>query len=216
MTIRKWKIYLAGPVSNCNHEQQTIWREEIKRKLKKNEEYTCIDPFQRHADKWTPFVEICDIADADVVIANMWRESIGTVAGIIQARKAGKPVILIDPNHIKSKVLEFYVGRENIVNTIKDAVELLINKIGPKFHQSFMIVKKGSRESQKFNLAQMERSLTAACARAGINDVLAALVASELQTRVYNEAQISAKLDTGKIKAIIYLTKWFNPATLDS
>jgi nucleoside 2-deoxyribosyltransferase len=89
-------VYLAGPVSNCNDNQRTKWREAIKAKLWQFGHKTK-DPTD-HGKDWTPLVEMVDIDSSDVVIANLWRESIGTVVGIVQARRKGKPVILIDQN----------------------------------------------------------------------------------------------------------------------
>jgi nucleoside 2-deoxyribosyltransferase len=89
-------VYLAGPVSNCNDNQRTKWREAIKAKLWQFGHKTK-DPTD-HGKDWTPLVEMVDIDSSDVVIANLWRESIGTVVVIVQARRKGKPVILIDQN----------------------------------------------------------------------------------------------------------------------
>src|SRR5450432_2934017 len=102
---RSWTVYLAGPVSNCNPTQQTAWRKEIKEKIKerlseKGLSVHCVDPTDHRG--WTLFEEMVKIDGADVVIANLWRESIGTVVGIVQARRKGKPVIVIDQNHLKS------------------------------------------------------------------------------------------------------------------
>ena len=52
--------------------------------------YDCLDPTDERARKGVLAVAL-DIQEAHVVIANMWRESIGTIIGIIQARLSGIP-----------------------------------------------------------------------------------------------------------------------------
>jgi len=109
---RSLSLYLAGPVTNCNEKQKTEWRKTIQSKLAKLG-HKCIDPTD-HSD-WTPFKEMVEIDRSDLVIANLWRESMGTVIGIVQARRKGKPVILIDPNYLENIVLRHLVGKEFIV-----------------------------------------------------------------------------------------------------
>src|SRR5438270_5136474 len=82
-------VYLAGPVSNCNPRQRTEWRKDLKARLTKLDRLRCtfIDPAD-HMKNWTPFREMVEISKADVVIANLWRESIGA-AGTLVIRKPG-------------------------------------------------------------------------------------------------------------------------------
>ena len=116
-------VYLAGPISNCNQRQRTEWRKRLKTQLEPFG-WVCIDPAD-HLNDWTPSTEMAEIAKSDVVIANLWRESIGTVVGIVQARRKGKPVILIDPNYLDSANLEAVVGNQWIVHSVKAAVTKL-------------------------------------------------------------------------------------------
>src|SRR5271166_348562 len=102
------KVYLAGPMTNCSERQKTEWRKKLKSALVK-EGFRCLDPTDEYARKGALAVT-ADIEEADVVIANMWRESIGTSIGIIQARRMGIPVILFDPHYIDSPILESIVG----------------------------------------------------------------------------------------------------------
>ena len=101
MEGRKLTIYLAGPISNCNENQKTVWRNQIKKDLR-GYGHKWLDPTDRELN-WN--MEPINIEQSDVVVANLWRESVGTVVGIVRARRMGKPVILIDPNHIGSKIL---------------------------------------------------------------------------------------------------------------
>ncbi len=127
-------VYLAGPYNNCNKRQQTEWRKQIKKELGTSG-YKWIDPAD-HTTDWTPLKEMVDIERSDLVIANLWRESIGTVVGIVQATRSGKPVILIDPNYIGSAVLEDLVGAGNIVHTIPAAVRKLEKEVASQVEMS--------------------------------------------------------------------------------
>lgn len=104
--------YLAGPVSNCNLKQRAEWRKVVKSGLKKLG-YKFIDPAE-HVDNWTPLMELVEIERCDLVIANIWRESIGTVVGIVQARRLGKPVILIDPNTLIAR----FSGKLSVLHSL--------------------------------------------------------------------------------------------------
>ena len=119
----KLTIYLAGPISHCNERQKCEWRKTAKTALRKKG-YAFIDPADHTVD-WHAYKEIIDIDKSDVLIANLWRESIGTVIGIVQARRSGKPVILIDPNLIDSAVLAEIVGEDHIVRNLEAAINKL-------------------------------------------------------------------------------------------
>ena len=102
MTEESKPMYLAGPVTNCNEKQKTEWRKAIRSRLAKLG-HKWIDPSEHVG--WTPLKETVEIDRSDVVIANLWRQSVGTVIGIVQARRKGKPVILIDPNYLENSAL---------------------------------------------------------------------------------------------------------------
>jgi nucleoside 2-deoxyribosyltransferase len=80
-------VYLAGPISHCSPRQRSEWRKAAKEELSKRG-HNCIDPAE-HEVGWSPYTEIIEIDKSDVVVANLWRESIGTVIGIVQARRMG-------------------------------------------------------------------------------------------------------------------------------
>ena len=86
----KIRVYLAGPISNCNHTQRTEWCKQLKAALDKLG-YDSIDP-ARHTtdtrDDWTPLREMIDMDRCDVVI----RESLARV----HRYGRRKPVILND------------------------------------------------------------------------------------------------------------------------
>jgi hypothetical protein len=170
-------VYLAGPVSNCSAKQKTEWRHDIKKRLK-GLGHNWFDPTD-HAN-WTPFREMVQIDKSDVVIANLWRESIGTVVGIVQARRKGKAVILIDPNFIESFLLKEMVGEDYIVHSIEKAINKLQDFVLPQLSQHLK-VKKSDGSLEDFSLPKIVRSLNTVCANAHIDDaVLPDLVAREV------------------------------------
>lgn len=109
---KKLKVYLSGPMTGCNNQQKTAWRSAFKKEILKFG-FESIDPTDNKA-KIGPFAALADIETADIVVANMWKESIGTVVGIMQARRLGIPVILIDPNYINSEILRRIVDYEPV------------------------------------------------------------------------------------------------------
>src|SRR6266446_8203972 len=120
-------VYLAGPISNCNEKQQTESRRTIKGKLTRLGHRTK-DPTD-HCRNWTPLIEMAEIDECDIVIANLWRVSIGTVIGIMQASRKGKPVILIDQNYLATSTLESLVGIDRVVRGVDEAVNLFQNRV---------------------------------------------------------------------------------------
>jgi hypothetical protein len=172
--------YLAGPVSNCNPKQRTEWRKQMKLGLKKLG-HKFIDPAE-HIDNWTPLMELVEIEKCDLVIANIWRESIGTALGIFQARRLGKPVILIDPNYIDSKILREIVGSSFVVHSVEKALNKLENELVPEINHAIQVLKKNGRE-EAFSPSKLQRSLNIVCSDAKVNDaVLPVLVASRVHT----------------------------------
>lgn len=76
---------------------------------------------RRDRDKGFPR-EIGLVKDCDVVLANMWRPSIGTTLSIVRARQRGKPVVLLLSKRVQSPMLEAIVGEANVARTMVDAV----------------------------------------------------------------------------------------------
>lgn len=194
-------IYLAGPISNCNDKQRTKWREAVRTELKKRE-YECIDPAS--FDDWLPLREMIEIERADLVIANLWRESIGTVVGIMQARSKGKPVILIDPNYLESPILEHIVGRECIVHSIDAALKLL-PQVTEQLNKEIK-VRKGSDEVETFKWSKLHASLSGVCAKAQIEDALLPdLVANAVHAKV-RKVERNGEVRTEQIKQLVFET----------
>ncbi|HYH00327.1 MAG TPA: ATP cone domain-containing protein [Terriglobales bacterium] len=194
-------IYLAGPVTNCNERQKTEWRKRIKGNLA-NLGHRWIDPAEHQT--WTPFKEMVEIDRSDVVIANLWKESVGTVIGIVQARSKGKPVILVDPNYLDNVVLRHLVGKDYIVHGIDEATNLL-TQIVEQLNKTVM-VRKGSGAEQPFSATKLHVALNAVCARAHIEDALLPdLVANAVHRKVLKSAR-NGEIQSEQIKLLVFDT----------
>lgn len=194
-------VYLAGPISNCNEKQKLGWRKTIKSQLDQLG-HTHIDPTE-HTQNWSPFEEMVEIDTSDVVIANIWKESIGTVVGIIQALRRGKPVILIDSNYLDSSVLKTFVGENFIVRGLDQAIHKLQKDIVPSL-ASNVAVRKRDGSLQGFTFAKLRRSLITVCARVQINDaVLPDLVASGVRDRIRQIAK-DGEVRTDQIEKLVF------------
>jgi hypothetical protein len=196
---RKLSMYLAGPVTNCNEKQKTECRKEIKSRVSKLG-HKCIDPTDHSG--WTPFKETVELDRSDLVIANLWRESVGTVIGIVQARRKGKPVILIDPNYLENVTLRHLVGKEFIVRGIDEAINLLpqiveqLNKV--------VLVRKSNGSTEPFTSSKLHDSLNAVCARAHVEDaILPDLVANSV-LRAVMRAERDGEIHADQIKILVF------------
>ena len=100
------RVYLAGPISRCNDAQMRRWRETVKGEY--GSKMTFLDPVERLVDpKASPyeFVEahLQHIMEADGLLVNMWRESIGAAMGVSHAHRHGRAIVVSDPNHLENK-----------------------------------------------------------------------------------------------------------------
>ena len=157
-------IHLSGPLAGCNESQRVRWRAEFKRLC---HGYDCIDPSEWGAD-WDFSRDLDAVDRCDVLVANMWKESIGTTLEIMHARSRGKPVVLLDPNFLDHPILAGLIAPEKPVRTVAEAaqrVKALVASLG-----TFQIEKKdGSLEP--FFREKLVRAVRLACAEAGVNDL---------------------------------------------
>lgn len=201
MEKSKISIYLAGPISHCSPRQRSEWRKAAKEELSKRG-HNCIDPAE-HEVGWSPYAEIIEIDKADVVVANLWRESIGTVIGIVQARRMGKPVILLDPNYIESVVLREIVGEDRIVHSLEAAVNKLEKEVIPSLSQKIVVEKKNGT-SESLSESKLHNKLSAACSEAGINDALfTVLVTKRVLTAIRHEAN-NGQITSSRIQELVF------------
>lgn len=170
----KFQIYLAGPITGCNDVQMHHWRDEVKAKYAKD--FTFIDPTQRWegnaiGEDKSPLeiveADLRGIERADGMLVNMWRESIGTSIGMVHAHRAGKPVVVADPNHLDSQILAFY-AEELEDNPLKAAAALR----GLLRAERWSVLKAPGRDKERFDRRKLVKAIGAACAAADRNDVL--------------------------------------------
>ena len=106
MNLKK-KIYLSGPIMDEHAGQARAWRETAKKLLGKH--FTLLDPMRRNfkdreVDSANEIVEfdLQDVRDADIIIVNYSKTSIGTAMEVFYAsHDLGKFVIAFSPFSFK-------------------------------------------------------------------------------------------------------------------
>jgi nucleoside 2-deoxyribosyltransferase len=90
------KVYLCGPINGCTDSEATIWREIVKLDFP-----NAIDPMVRdyrgreHED-YREIVDLDkrDVRNADAILVNYSKPSVGTSMEVFYAWTLGKPVIV--------------------------------------------------------------------------------------------------------------------------
>jgi len=200
MSAKKYCIYLAGPISGCNDKQIHEWRNNIKERY--CSKFKFIDPAEKLISRAIPNNHVAyqivkddleSIKNADAILVNMWKESIGSSTGVVHAKKYGKPVVIVDINHIQSTTLSFYADAvfhsiNAAMDQIRDFLEL------DTLCQS--IAKKNNRGTDSFNRAKLIASIRNACQAAGKNDIL---VPVRIMPEVYKNIYYKRKQSHGSV-----------------
>lgn len=170
----KFKVYLAGPITGCNDAQLHQWREEVKAKYAKD--FSFIDPTTRWVNnplgKGATPLEIVEadlqgIENADGMLVNMWRESIGASIGVVHAHRLGRPVVVADPNHLDSRMLTFYAdGLEDHPLKAANVLRSLLRA------ERWRVQKAGGRASEPFDRRKLVAFIGDKCRRARRDDVV--------------------------------------------
>ena len=205
MAKKLLNVYLAGPMTNCSERQKTVWRKRVREQLK--HDFKCIDPTDPR-DQRGVLAFYSDIEEADVVIANMWRESIGTTLGIMQAKRLGIPVVLVDPNYLDSPILKSVVG-DCIVHSEEAAIKKLRNEIAPSLTGTVQVMKR-SGNVVPFDIKKLQRSLKAACLAAGVDDPIFHILLSRRVHRAISTAADGAPIKTETIRDRVFQIKCFS------
>ena len=174
---QKFCVYLAGPISGCNAVQVHAWRDAVKRQYRKQLDF--IDPSgfihpsggvkDQQATTSAQIVEadLLKIEEADGLLVNMWRESIGSTCGVVHARHAGKPVVVADPNHLGNKTLAFYA--DAVMETPRLAAKTLLNVLRAEVDWS---VRKLTGKTEPFERRKLATAIRAACGGAGHDSIV--------------------------------------------
>ena len=131
----KFRVYLSGPISGCTDLQKHKWRDEVKKKYGKYFDF--IDPTDELLDQEANSAEFVEadlraIESSSGLLANMWRESIGTALGLVHASRVGRPVVLADPNFLRHRMLQFYADAvaDSALKAAKSLLSLLSAEAG--------------------------------------------------------------------------------------
>lgn len=171
MAKRKFTVYLAGPISGCNESQRDKWRESVKEKYGKDLEF--VDPTEALKDSRYDSYDIVKadlqaIEEADGLLVNMWKESIGSAIGIVRAYGAGKPVVVADPNHINNRILNYYA--DNIQDTPLKAANVLLKLL--RANAEWKVMKSGERSDEPFERQKLMKAIRGAFREAECDDLV--------------------------------------------
>ena len=97
------KIYLCGPIMDCEDEESKTWRKRTKERLEGR--FVLLDPMRRNfrdheIDSANEIVEfdLQDVRDADLLLVNYSKASIGTAMEVFYAAHGqGKFIIAFNP-----------------------------------------------------------------------------------------------------------------------
>lgn len=167
----KFRVYLAGPISGCNDAQMRRWRESVKEKY--NKHFDFIDPVGNLLDGEANAhavveADIRSIENADGLLINMWRESIGAGLGAVHAHRRGRPVVVSDPNHLQNCMLAFYadVVTDNPLKGAKALLDLL------RAESNWVVVRSGEPRGDAFDRRRLMTAIQDACRQAGRDDIV--------------------------------------------
>ena len=128
------KIYLAGPIFQCEDHECISWRQEAKQKLNGHD---VLDPMDRDYRGTTDenFQKIVEedksmIDSCDVLLVNHLKPSVGTSMEILYAWERKKTVLIISPNGQNSPWLIYH--SKKIFHSLDAATEYIHRIIGNK------------------------------------------------------------------------------------
>ena len=134
---RKKTIYLSGPIMDEVHGTAREWRETAKRCLAG--EFRLLDPMRRQfvdrqVDSANEIVEfdLQDVRDADIILVNYSKPSIGTSMEIFYAAYCqGKFVVTFSPFSFEDCSPWIVKFSTKILPSLEDACRYIISNFGP-------------------------------------------------------------------------------------
>lgn len=122
------KVYLAGPIFGCSSDEISKWREYVKEALGEKQ---CYDPYAENVEfhgkeqENTAAIVTTDkkaISESDILLANCWQPSYGTIMEILCAYSLGLKVLVVFPSDQPlSPWLHYHA--DAIVPTVDEAIE---------------------------------------------------------------------------------------------
>lgn len=136
-------IYLSGPIMDEHEGAARAWREDAKKLLK--EKFRTLDPMRRkfvdrQVDSANEIVEfdLQDIRDADIILVNYNKPSIGTSMEIFYAaHDLGKFVVAFSPFEFKDSSPWMVRYSTKILPTLEEACEYINTHFGKKIEDDF-------------------------------------------------------------------------------
>lgn len=169
---KKFCVYLAGPISGCNPAQRSVWRDEIKRKY--SSYFDFFDPTSTTelrgagASPWEIVnADLNAIENADGMIVNMWRESIGSAISMVHAQRSGLPVVIADPNRLGNAMASFYA--DAITHHPLIAAKTLLAIL--RGQDNWEVIKSNPDVVEPFERSKLVNALRGVCRDAQLDDV---------------------------------------------
>ena len=121
--MKDFRVYLCGPINGCTDNECMDWRTQVKLIFTNS-----IDPMKRdyrgrEAESYREIVDLDkrDVRNADVVLVNYSKPSVGTAMEVFYAWTLGKPVIVwCAPETVISPWLRYHSTA--IVHSLPDAI----------------------------------------------------------------------------------------------
>jgi nucleoside 2-deoxyribosyltransferase len=122
------KIYLAGPVFQCEDQECVFWRRDVKRRLS---DFVVVDPMEttdfrgKTDEHYREIVELdkARIDSSDILLVNCTRPSTGTSMEILYAWERGKQVYIVCRDHQVNPWLLYHA--ERVFLSVDEAVSYL-------------------------------------------------------------------------------------------
>ena len=151
--------------------QRSRWRDTVKQKY--SSKMTFLDPVDNLLDPAASpyaFVEadLQNIMEADGLLVNMWRQSIGTAMGVAHAYRHGRAIVVADPNHLENKMLTFFA--DAVAEAPLQAAKALLNLL--RAERSWRVVKSAGRRDEPFERKKIMDAIRAACRDAERDDIV--------------------------------------------
>lgn len=202
--MAKPTVYLAGPISGCNSTQLHKWRDEVKHDFQAYFDF--LDPTENLIQAGRTDFEVVKadeeaIRSSDAVLANMWRESIGTAIGVMHAHAMHRIAVVSDPNSICSRPLSFYA--DAVEKSPREAAESI--KAFLDAHRLIAGVKKSDGTVEPFDRRKLGESIRRACVGACQSDIAPAHAAEAKATKLLLDGTKRSKIiTTSELKAFVW------------